>query len=63
MLGEFYLFKSDTERALREFEQEQEINPANFSVYDRLGDVYTRSGSSSCSGVYTRCVLRSTARL
>jgi tetratricopeptide (TPR) repeat protein len=44
MLGEFYLFKSDTERALREFEQEREINPANFAVYDRLGDVYTRSG-------------------
>jgi tetratricopeptide (TPR) repeat protein len=44
MLGEFYLFKSDPERALREFEQEREINPANFAVYDRLGDVYTRSG-------------------
>ena len=44
MLGEFYLFKSDTEQALREFEQEREINPANFAVYDRLGDVYTRSG-------------------
>ncbi len=44
MLGEFYLFKSDTEQALREFEQEREINPANASVYDRLGDVYTRSG-------------------
>ena len=44
MLGEFYLFKSDTAQALREFEQEREINPANFAVYDRLGDVYTRSG-------------------
>jgi predicted Zn-dependent protease len=44
MLGEFYLFKSDPERALREFEQEREINPANSAVYDRLGDVYTRSG-------------------
>jgi tetratricopeptide (TPR) repeat protein len=44
MLGEFYLFKSDTEAALRELEQEREINPANFAVYDRLGDVYTRSG-------------------
>jgi tetratricopeptide (TPR) repeat protein len=44
MLGEFYLFKSDTEQALREFEQERELDPANFAVYDRLGDVYTRSG-------------------
>jgi tetratricopeptide (TPR) repeat protein len=33
MLGEFYLFKSDPERALREFEQEREINPANSAVY------------------------------
>jgi tetratricopeptide (TPR) repeat protein len=44
MLGEFYLFKSDTEQALNEFEQERELNPANPAVYDRLGDVYTRSG-------------------
>jgi tetratricopeptide (TPR) repeat protein len=44
MLGEFYLFKSDTDQALREFELERQINPANFAVYDRLGDVYTRSG-------------------
>ena len=44
MLGEFYLFKSDTEQALHEFEQERDINPANSAVYDRLGDVYTRSG-------------------
>lgn len=44
LLGEFYLFKSDTEQALREFEQEREINPVNFAVYDRLGDVYTRAG-------------------
>jgi tetratricopeptide (TPR) repeat protein len=44
MLGEFYLFKSDVEQALREFELERQINPANFAVYDRLGDAYTRSG-------------------
>jgi tetratricopeptide (TPR) repeat protein len=43
-LGEFYLFKSDIVQALREFEQEREINPANFAVYDRLGDAYTRTG-------------------
>ena len=44
MLGEFYLFKSDLEQALREFEEERQINPVNFAVYDRLGDVYTRAG-------------------
>lgn len=44
MLGEFYLFKSDVERAKSEFEQEREINPGNAAVYDRLGDVYIRSG-------------------
>ncbi|MCU1296510.1 MAG: hypothetical protein JWO91_788, partial [Acidobacteriaceae bacterium] len=27
-----------------QFEQEREISPANAAVYDRLGDVYTRSG-------------------
>ncbi len=43
-LGEFYLFKSDAEQALKEFEQEREISPANPAVYDRLGDVYTRTG-------------------
>jgi tetratricopeptide (TPR) repeat protein len=44
ILGEFYLYKSDIEHALLEFEQEREIDPANPAVYDRLGDVYTRSG-------------------
>ncbi len=44
MLGEFYLFKSDADQALKEFEQERQLNPANASVYDRLGDVYTRTG-------------------
>jgi tetratricopeptide (TPR) repeat protein len=44
MLGEFYLFKSDTAKALSEFEQERQISPTNAAVYDRLGDVYTRTG-------------------
>jgi predicted Zn-dependent protease len=44
MLGEYYLFKSDTDNALKQFELEQAINPGNFAVYDRLGDVYTRLG-------------------
>jgi predicted Zn-dependent protease len=30
--------------ALEEFEQERAINPAYSAVYDRLGDVYTRTG-------------------
>lgn len=44
VLGEVYLFKSDTDAALREFQQEREINPTNPAVYDRLGDTYLRSG-------------------
>lgn len=44
LIGEYYLSKSDTDQALREFEKERAINPANGAVYDRLGDVYTRLG-------------------
>lgn len=44
LLGEFYLFKSDAGQALNEFEQERKINPVNAAIYDRLGDVYTRTG-------------------
>jgi tetratricopeptide (TPR) repeat protein len=43
-LGEVYLFKSDVEHALLEFEQERRINPGYAATYDRLGDVYTRIG-------------------
>jgi len=43
-LGEVYLFKSDVEHATAEFEQERRINPGYAPVYDRLGDVYTRTG-------------------
>ncbi len=44
ILGEFYLFKSETDAALREFELERETNPGNAEVYGRLGDVYLRAG-------------------
>jgi tetratricopeptide (TPR) repeat protein len=44
LLGEFYLFKSDTAQALKEFDQEREISPTNPAIYDRLGDLYTRMG-------------------
>lgn len=44
LLGEVFLFRSDTEHARAQFEQEQRINPGFAAVYDRLGDVYTRAG-------------------
>jgi len=44
MLGEVYLYKSDTRQALQEFERERAINPGYPAVYDRLGDVYTKTG-------------------
>jgi tetratricopeptide (TPR) repeat protein len=44
LLGEVALSKSDLPRALEYFEQERAINPSYASVYDRLGDVYTRTG-------------------
>jgi tetratricopeptide (TPR) repeat protein len=44
MLGEVYLYKSDVNHALEQFEQERVVNPAYPPVYDRLGDVYTRMG-------------------
>jgi tetratricopeptide (TPR) repeat protein len=43
LLGEIYLFKSDVDHALEEFEQERRINPGYAPVYDRLGDVYSRT--------------------
>ena len=44
MLGEVYLFKSDIAHATQEFEVERRINPGYAPTYDRLGDVYTRTG-------------------
>jgi tetratricopeptide (TPR) repeat protein len=44
LMGQVYLYKSDTNHALEEFEKEQSLNPDYAPVYDRLGDVYTRMG-------------------
>src|SRR5215813_187480 len=44
LLGEFYLYKSNIEKAVDEFETEQKLNPAYAGTYDRLGDSYSRLG-------------------
>ena len=44
LLGEFYLYKSNVEKAIEEFELEQKLNPAYAGTYDRLGDSYSRIG-------------------
>jgi tetratricopeptide (TPR) repeat protein len=44
MMGEVYLYKSDPQKALVEFNLERRINPAYAPTYDRLGDVYTQLG-------------------
>lgn len=44
LMGEVYLYKSDPQKALAEFNLERRINPAYAPLYDRLGDVYTQLG-------------------
>ena len=44
LLGEFYLYKSNVQKAIEEFEQEQRLNPGYAGTYDRLGDCYSRVG-------------------
>ena len=44
MMGEVYLYKSDPQKALAEFNLERSINPAYAPIYDRLGDVYIQLG-------------------
>jgi tetratricopeptide (TPR) repeat protein len=44
LLGEFYLYKSNVEKAIEQFELEQKLNPGYAGTYDRLGDSYTRVG-------------------
>jgi len=44
LLGEFYLYKSNVQKAIEEFELEQKSNPAYAGTYDRLGDSYSRVG-------------------
>lgn len=42
LLGEFYLYKSNLQKAIEEFELEQKLNPGYAGTYDRLGDCYSR---------------------
>lgn len=42
--GEVYLYKSDVPHALAEFEAERVLNPAYPATYERLGDLYLRTG-------------------
>ena len=44
LLGEFYLYKSNVQKAIEEFALEQKLNPAYAGTYDRLGDSYSRIG-------------------
>lgn len=44
LLGEIALFGNHLEEAAAEFETEHKRNPLDGSTYDRLGDVYARSG-------------------
>lgn len=44
LLGEFYLYKSNLQKAIEEFELEQKLNPGYAGTYDRLGDCYSRVG-------------------
>jgi len=44
LLGEVALSRSDLPQALAQFEQERANNPSYAAVYDRLGDVYVRTG-------------------
>lgn len=42
LLGEFFLYKSNVQKAIEEFEMEQKLNPGYAGTYDRLGDCYSR---------------------
>jgi tetratricopeptide (TPR) repeat protein len=42
LLGEMYIFKSRIPEAIKAFEAEMAINPANAATYYRLADAYTR---------------------
>jgi tetratricopeptide (TPR) repeat protein len=44
LLGEFYLYKSNVQKAIDEFELERQLNPGYPGTYDRLGDSYSRVG-------------------
>jgi predicted Zn-dependent protease len=44
LLGEVALAGEHLDEAIAEFEKERLRNPLNGSIYDRLGDAYTRAG-------------------
>jgi len=44
LLGEIALAKGDTPGSIVELNKEQQLNPLNGEVYDRLGDAYIRNG-------------------
>ena len=44
LLGEIALAGGHSDEAIAEFEKERVRNPLNGSIYDRLGDAYTRAG-------------------
>ena len=44
LLGETQLAGGHLSEAIGEFEQERRLNPLEPSIYDRLGDAYTRAG-------------------
>ena len=44
LLGEFYLYKSNVQKAIEELKLEQKLNPGYAGTYDRLGDCYSRIG-------------------
>jgi len=44
LLGEIALAGEHIDEAIAEFEKERVRNPLNGSIYDRLGDAYTRAG-------------------
>ena len=44
LLGELALASTQNDEAIREFEAERERDPLDGSVYDRLGDAYSRKG-------------------
>ena len=44
LIGEVALYKSDVAQAMTQFEAERKLNPSYAPVYERLADVYIRTG-------------------
>jgi tetratricopeptide (TPR) repeat protein len=47
LLGEIALATGDTTTAIAEFKKEEQINPLNGELYNRLGDAYLRSNQNA----------------